>query len=116
LLDWGARGAGHHNAGSNINSQSAALESARRQAVIDVDQAARRVKVNQQNLRLAQSNASVAKQTADISQVQYKVGVISELDATNAQQTYLQAAKDLLTAQVGYVLAIEKLKLATGTL
>ena len=116
LLDWGARRAGHRSANTGISSEAGALDAARRQALIDVDQAARRVKVNQQNLQLALSNVKVAKQTADISRVQYEVGIISELDATNAQQTYLQAAKDLLAAQVGYVLSLEKLKLATGTL
>ncbi len=116
LLDWGARNAGHKSAGTGISSQAAALDAAQRQAVIDVDQAARRVKVNQQNLQLALGNVGVAKQTADIAREQYTVGIISELDVTNAQQTYLQAAKDLLAAQVGYVLSIEKLKLATGTL
>jgi outer membrane protein TolC len=74
------------------------------------------VKVDDQNLALAVQNASVAKQTAQIAQLQYKVGLGSQLDVTSAEQTYLQAAKQLLAAQVGFVLSADKLKLATGTL
>jgi len=65
---------------------------------------------------LASQNADVAKQAAQIAQLQYKVGLGSQLDVTSAEQTYLQAAKQLLAAQIGYVLAADKLKLATGTL
>ncbi|HEY7994381.1 MAG TPA: TolC family protein, partial [Candidatus Eremiobacteraceae bacterium] len=59
---------------------------------------------------------SVAMQAAKIAQVQYKVGLGSQIDVTTAEQTYLQAAKQLLDAQVAYALAADRLKLATGTL
>lgn len=116
LLDWGTLHAAHHGARASIEAQSAAYETARRQALIDVDQAVRRLNVDQQNLTLATQNADVAKQAAQISQVQYKVGLASQLDVTSAEQTYLQAAKQLLAAQIGYLLEADKLKLATGTL
>jgi outer membrane protein TolC len=48
--------------------------------------------------------------------VQYRTGVISQIDVTAAEQTYLQTAKELLDAQVGYVLSVEKLKLSIGAL
>lgn len=116
LLDWGTRHAQHNGAHADIDSRSAAYESAKRQAIIDVDQAARRIVVDEQNLGLATQNASVAAQAAKIAQVQYKVGLGSQVDVTTAEQTYLQAAKQLLDAQVGYALAADKLKFATGTL
>jgi outer membrane protein TolC len=116
LLDWGSMHAAHNGAHAAIDQQTAALSAARRQAIIDVDQALRRLKVDEQNLALATQNADVAKQAAQIAQVQYKVGLGSQIDVTSAEQTYLQAAKQLLAAQVGYVLAVDKLKLATGTL
>lgn len=116
LLDWGSRHARHDGAHADIDSQTAAYESAKRQAVIDVDQAARRIVVDEQNLGLATQNASVAAQAAKVAQVQYKVGLGSQVDVTTAEQTYLQAAKQLLDAQVGYAIAVDRLKLATGTL
>jgi outer membrane protein TolC len=116
LLDWGTVHAGHGSARKSIDLQLAQVASAKQQALIDVDQAVRRLLVNRENLRLATTNASVAKQAADISVVQYKVGVISQTDVTVAQQSYLTAARDLLTAQSDYVLSIVRLKMATGTL
>jgi OMF family outer membrane factor len=116
LIDWGTLHSAHNGARATIDSQTSAFQSAERQAVIDVDQALRRFKVDDQNLALATQNADVAKQAAQIAQLQYKVGLGSQLDVTSAEQTYLQAAKQLLTAQIGFVLAADKLKLATGTL
>lgn len=116
LLDWGSRHAQHNGAHADIDSQTASYESAKRQAIIDVDQAARRIVVDQQNLALATQNASVALQAAKVAQVQYKVGLGSQVDVTTAEQTYLQAAEQLLDAQVGYALASDRLKFATGTL
>jgi len=116
LLDWGTLHSAHKSEHAAIDAASAALDAARRQAAIDVDQAVRRLKVDEQNLTLATQNADVAKQAAQISQVQYKVGLGSQTDVQSAEQTYLQAAKQLLAAQIGYVLQIDKLKQATGTL
>lgn len=116
LVDWGTLRSAHNGAHATIDSQTAAFQAAERQAVIDVDQALRRFKVDDQNLVLATQNAEVAKQAAQIAQLQYKVGLGSQLDVTSAEQTYLQAAKQLLAAQIGFVLAADKLKLATGTL
>ena len=116
LLDWGTVHAGHASAHRAIDSQVAVLSSAKQQALIDVDQAVRRLLVDRDNLRLATSNVGVARQAALISAVQYKVGLATQTDVSAAQQAYLTAARDLLTAQVEYVLGIVKLKLATGTL
>jgi len=116
LLDWGSRHAQHNGAHANIDSQTVAFGTAKRQAIIDVDQAVRRLIVDDQNLALATQNASVALRAAKVAQVQYKVGLGSQIDVTTAEQTYLQAAKQLLDAQVAYALASDKLKFATGTL
>jgi len=116
LLDWGTRHSAHDSAHVEIDSQTAAYQTAQRQATIDVDQAVRRLLVDDQNLTLATQNAGVAKRAAQIAQVQYKVGQASQVDVTSAEQTYLQAAKQLLDAQVGFALAADRLKLATGTL
>jgi len=116
LLDWGTLHAQHNGAHANIDSQTAAYDTAKSQSIIDVDQAVRRLIVDDQNLGLATQNASVAMQAAKIAQVQYKVGLGSQIDVTTAEQTYLQAAKQLLDAQVAYALAADRLKFATGTL
>jgi outer membrane protein TolC len=116
LLDWGAKHAARQSAAVAADEKLEAYESARRQAAIDVDQAFRRLGVNRQNLDLATANDQLAKRSADVAQVQYRTGLISQIDVTQAEQTYLQAAKDLLDAQVGYVLSVAKLKLAVGDL
>ena len=116
LIDYGTLHAAHTSAHREIDSQIAQLASTKQQALIDVDQAVRRLLVDRDNLTLAASNVEVAKQAASISAAQYKVGIISQTDVTAAQQSYLTAAKDLLNAQVAYLLGIATLKKATGTL
>jgi outer membrane protein len=116
LIDWGTLHSAHVGARSTIEAQTAAFEAARQQALVDVDQAARRLIVDYQNLTLASQSADEARQAAKVSEVQYRVGLASQLDVTSAEQTYLQAAKQLLTAQVDCMLEVDKLKLATGTL
>ncbi|MBC5825884.1 MAG: TolC family protein [Candidatus Eremiobacteraeota bacterium] len=116
IVDWGATHAAHRSAYSAIDQQRAALDLARNQTTVDVDQAVRRLQVDKENVGLAQANARLAKQAADIAQVQYRLGVISQVDVTSAEQSYQQAARDLLAAQVGYALAVDKVELATGSL
>jgi outer membrane protein len=116
LLDWGTVHSGHESAKRTIDTQTVVLQASKQQAFIDVDQAARRLLVDSENLRLATGNITVARQAALISAVQYKVGLATQTDVAAAQQQYLTAARDLLAAQVAYVLGIVRLKLATGTL
>jgi multidrug efflux system outer membrane protein len=116
LLDWGSKHAARASAAEAADAKLAAYDAAKQQTLIDVDQAFRRLAVDRQNLTLATDNDKLAKRSADVSQVQYRTGVISQIDVTAAEQTYLQTAKELLTAQVGYVLSVEKLKLAIGAL
>jgi outer membrane protein TolC len=116
LLDWGTRHAARSSAAVAADAKLAAFDAAKQQALIDVDQAVRRLGVDRQNLTLAIENDKLAKRSADVSQVQYRTGVISQIDVTAAEQTYLQTAKELLDAQVGYVLSVEKLKLSIGAL
>ncbi len=116
LVDYGTVHSGHVSAHREIDAQTTGLASAKQQALIDVDQAVRRLLVERDNLTLALKNVDVAKQAAYISAVQYRVGIISQTDVSAAQQTYLTAARQLLDAQVAYVLGIVRLKKATGTL
>ncbi|MBV8365630.1 MAG: TolC family protein [Candidatus Eremiobacteraeota bacterium] len=116
LLDWGTVHAGHESAKRAIDTETTVLQAAKQQAFIDIDQAARRLLVDRENLRLATGNITVARQAALISAVQYKVGLATQTDVSAAQQQYLTAARDLLAAQVAYVLGLVRLKLATGTL
>ena len=116
FLDWGSLHAAHNHAREQIESSSVDLVHAKQQALIDVDQAVRRLLVNRSNLALSRQNVVVARQAADIAAAQYRVGVSSQTDVAAAQNAYLAAARDLLNAQVAYVLSIAKLKLATGTL
>lgn len=116
LIDWGTLHAAHASAHSEIDLQTAVLQSTKQQVLIDVDQAVRRLLVDRQNLQLAESNVNLAKQAAFISAAQYKVGIISQTDVAVAQNSYLSAARDLLNAQIAYILGIATLDKATGTL
>lgn len=116
LVDWGTIHSEHNGAKATIDADTAAFEASRQQVLVDVDQAVRRLAVDYQNLSLATQSAAEAQQAAKVSEVQYRSGLASQVDVTLAEETYLQAARQLLAAQVDCVIETDKLKLATGTL
>jgi outer membrane protein TolC len=115
LIDYGARAAAHRAARAQIEAAVANLASARHAVETDVRQAVRGVQTAAANLTTSKEAARLGAESARISQLQYKNGLISLTDATQAEQTNLSAQNDLVTARVAYVEAIVHLRVAIGT-
>jgi outer membrane protein TolC len=112
LYDYGQRAAAHHAARAQIVSSLASVYNAYDSVEADVDSARRNVSTAAERLQLAKLSAQLGTESARIAQLQYKNGLISFTDVTQTQQTALAAQNDLLSAQVAYVTAIVKLRIA----
>jgi len=115
LIDYGARHAQHRAAHAGIDSALATLATAEYNVETDVRQALRAVQTTYANLQTEKQAVSAGIEAARIAQLQYKNGLISLTDATQAEQTSLSAQTDLATARVAYVNAIVHLRVALGT-
>jgi outer membrane protein len=115
LIDYGARKARHRAARAGIDSAVAALQTTEYAVETDIRQALRAVQTTYANLQTAKQAVALGIESARIAQLQYKNGLISLTDATQAEQTSLSAQNDLATAQIGYVNAIVHLRVALGT-
>jgi outer membrane protein TolC len=112
LYDYGQRAASHHAARAQIASSLASLYNAYDTVQADVDAAQRNVTAASERLRLAKLAESAAAESARIAQLQYKNGLISFTDVTQTQQTALGSEFDLVSARVGYVTALIRLRVA----
>jgi multidrug efflux system outer membrane protein len=112
LYDYGQRAAAHHAARAQIVSSLASLYNAYDTVAADVDAARRNLEAAAQNLALEKLAASEARESARISQLQYKNGLISFTDATQTEQTALSAENDLVSARATYVTAFIRLRAA----
>jgi len=112
LYDYGQRAAAHHAARAQIESSLAAVFNAYDQVDADVNASRRNITAAAERLRLAKLGAQLGVETARIAQLQYKNGLISFTDVTQTEQTALSAQNDLLAAQVQYVTAVIKLRVA----
>jgi outer membrane protein TolC len=112
LYDFGQRAAAHHAARAQIDATLAGLFNAYDTVDADVASAARNVDAAAQKLALAKQSAQLGRETARIAQLQYKNGLISLNDATQTEQTALSAESDLISARVGYVTALIRLRVA----
>jgi outer membrane protein TolC len=112
LYDYGVRAAAHHAAHAQIDSSLASLFNSYDLVVADVNASSRNVQAAAEKLRLAKLSASLGAETARIAQLQYKNGLISFTDVSQTEQTSLSAQNDLLAAQVQYVTAVIKLRIA----
>ena len=66
------------------------------------------------NLQTSKLAANLGTESARISQLQYRNGLISLTDATAAEQSSLQAGTDLIAARANYVTAVVRLRVAVG--
>jgi outer membrane protein len=114
LIDYGARAAKHHAARAQIDADVANLEAAEHGVETDVRQALRGVQTTSANLATEKEAALYGAESARIAQLQYKNGLISLTDATQAEQTNVSNANDLVNARVNYVEAIVQLRVAIG--
>jgi outer membrane protein len=115
FIDYGARHAQHRAARIGIASAQIALDTARYAVETDVRQALRGAQTAAVNLATAREASALGAESARIAQLQYKNGLISLTDATQAERDNLSAQNDLVNARVTYVGAIVRLRVALGT-
>ncbi|HZO95283.1 MAG TPA: TolC family protein [Candidatus Baltobacteraceae bacterium] len=114
LLDYGTRHAAHRAARAQIASAQAALDSTISGVENDVRQALRGVQTANANVLTDREAQRYGEESARIAQLQYRNGLISLSDATQAEQTALSAANDLVAAEVTYINAIVQLRASIG--
>ncbi len=114
IIDYGTRAAAHHAARAQIDANLQALTVAENGVAVDVRSALRGAQTAYANLQTSKQAADLGLESARISQLQYRNGLISLTDATSAQQSALQAGTDLITARANYVIAIVRLRVAIG--
>ncbi len=115
LIDYGARHAQHRAARQAIDSAQATLDTARYAVESEVRQALRGAQTASSNLAINKSASALGAESARIAQLQYKNGLISLTDATQAERDNLSAQNDLVNARVTYIEAIVRLRVSIGT-
>lgn len=115
LIDYGTRHTARESADAAIASAQLALSSAGTAAEGDVRQSLRGAQTAAAALVYQKKAAQLASESARIAQLQYKNGLISLTDATQAQNAAISAQTDLFNARIAYINAIIKLRSALGT-
>ena len=115
FVEYGSRRAQHRAAHAAIDSAQAALDTTRYAVETDVRQAQRGAETAAANLATAKEASALGAESARIAQLQYKNGLISLTDATQAERDNLSAQNDLVNARVTYIGAIVHLRVAVGT-
>lgn len=115
LIDWGTRHAAHRAARAQIDALTASLDSTKEGVELDVRQNFRTAQAAQATLAYAKAASSAADESARISQLQYRNGIISFADVRSAQQQALASKTDLENARANYLLTLVKLRIAVGT-
>jgi outer membrane protein TolC len=114
IIDYGTRAAAHHAAHAQIDAAAAALIVAENGVAVDIRSALRGVQTAYTNLQTSKQAAALGAESARISQLQYRNGLISLTDATAAEQSSLQASNDLVSARANYISAFVRLRVAVG--
>ncbi len=115
FIEYGSRRAQHRAAQSQVAANRAVVDITRTQVEVDVRQALRNALTAAVNLNTQRRASDLGAEASRIAQLQYRNGLISLTDVTQAQQTALQAALDLINARVNYVTAVVRLRTALGT-
>jgi outer membrane protein TolC len=115
IIEYGARRAEHRAAKSQVDANLALLNITKTQVEVDVRSALRSARTAAVNLDSQRRASEYGAEAARIAQLQYRNGLISLTDVTQAQQTALQSALDLVNARVAYVDAVVRLRTALGT-
>lgn len=115
LIDYGTRHTAHKSGDAAIRSADLALTSATTAAEGDVRQSLRGAQTAAAALVYQKKAAQLAGESARIAQLQYKNGLITLTDATQAQNAATSAASDLFNARIAYINSIIKLRSALGT-
>lgn len=114
FIEYGARKAAHRAAHALLDATQATLSSTEGQVEVDVRQALRGVQTAHANLITQREADRLGAESARIAQLQYANGLISLTDATQAEQSALSSANDLVVARVNYLNALVHLRTAVG--
>jgi multidrug efflux system outer membrane protein len=114
FAEYGSRHAQHRAAHFAIDSAQAALDTARYNVESDVRQALRGAQTAADNLATAKQASALGAESARIAQLQFKNGLISLTDATQAERDNLSAQNDLVNARAAYIDAIVRLRVSIG--
>lgn len=115
FIDYGSRRAQHRAARFGVSAAQATLDTARHSVETDVRQGLRGAQTAAANLATAKQASALGAESARIAQLQYKNGLISLTDATQAERDNLSAQNDLVNARVTYIGAVVRLRVALGT-
>ncbi|MBV8645504.1 MAG: TolC family protein [Candidatus Eremiobacteraeota bacterium] len=115
FIEYGARRAAHRAARAQLDAALATLASAESGVAVDVRQALRGVQTANANLLTSREADRLGAESARVAQLQYRNGLISLTDATQAEQSALSAANDLVVARVNYLNALVHLRTSVGT-
>jgi outer membrane protein len=115
FIEYGARHAQHRAAHFAIDSAQTTLQTTRYAVETDVRQALRGAQTAAANLATAKEASALGAESARIAALQYKNGLISLTDATQAERDNLSAQNDLVNARVSYIDAVVHLRVAVGT-
>jgi len=115
FVEYGSRHAQHRAAHFAIESAQRTLDTTRYSVETDVRQALRGAQTAAANLATAKEASALGTESARIAQLQYKNGLISLSDATQAERDNLSAQNDLVNARVNYIDAVVRLRVSVGT-
>jgi outer membrane protein TolC len=115
FVEYGSRHAQHRAAHFAIDSAQRTLATTRYAVETDIRQAVRGAQTAAANLATAKQASALGAESARIAQLQYKNGLISLTDATQAERDNLSAQNDLVNARVNYIDAVVHLRVAIGT-
>jgi outer membrane protein len=114
FVDYGARRTEKVNDDEQLASARASLANVQGQAALDVHESYRSAQTALAQEQYAHEESRLGIEAARIAQLQYKNGIATLTDVTQAQQTSVSAQGDLVNAQVGYVVAVVRLRIAIG--
>jgi outer membrane protein len=113
-VDYGTRKAARENFDRQIQVAQTVLGDAQSQVALDVRQNYRGAQTALAQLQYATQEVRLGRESARVARLQYQAGIIALTDVLQAQRDAISADTDYSNAQVGYVEALLKLRLATG--
>ncbi|MEO7038946.1 MAG: TolC family protein [Candidatus Elarobacter sp.] len=114
FIEYGARRAAHRAARAQLDLAQATLASDEGAVTTEVRQAYRGVQTANATLNFSREAERYGTESARVSQLQYRNGLISLTDATAAEQSALSAANDLVAARVTYLNSLVRLRASVG--